>query len=269
MTAEINYKQTLIRFGYIAGSLLAYIIYLFIFGTLIPFHKIGMTIEGILHFTVSLGLIWFNIRETPTAIKQITIAIFLLGFAIAMMAFKLEGEALSGYYAISEYRTVRRVFALVMLLIATHIPISADKIPMAKIAKTSKVLMWSAILLLDFAVAFPNINFVSQNQTELYIGHKSEWRTGMQPDVYAIRSGGNNFYVISRTDEHTDILHGERYYKGKDYIVGRNTQDTIWIRPFDPNVDTDAVTIENTNQSLTRWQWQYVAWQWVKGLFGR
>ena len=269
MTAETNDKQTLIRFGYIAGSLLAYMIYLFIFGTLIPFYKIGLTIEGIIHFAVSLGLIWFNIRKTPTAIKQIIIAILLSGFAIVMMAFKLEGEALSGYYAIAEYRTARRVLAFVILLIATHIPISADKIPIAKITKTCKVMMWSAILLLDFAVAFPNINFVSQNQTELYIGHKSEWHTGMLPDVYAIRSGGNDFYVISRTDEHVDILHGERYYKGKDYIVGRNTQDTIWIRPFDPNVDTEEVTIENTNQSLTRWQWQYVAWQWVKDLFER
>ena len=269
MTAETNYKQTLIRFGYTAGSLLAYMIYLFTFGILIPFYKTGLTIEGIIHFAVSLGLIWFNIRKTPSAIKQITIAIFLLGFAIVMMAFKLEGEALSGYYAIAEYQTVRRVFAFVMLLIATHIPMSADKIPMAKIAKTSKAMMWSAILLLDFAVAFPNINFVSQNQTELYVGHKSDWHTGMQPDIYAISNGGNDFYVIARTEEHTNILHGGMYHKKGDFVVNRSTQDTIWIRPFNPNIDTNEITIENTNHSLTRWQWQYVAWQWVKGLFGK
>lgn len=256
---------------------------------IIPMWLYGTTREGIFHFLLAIGLIGLNLRGYGRPIRHYTLAIYLAGFAMLMLAFKLEGYTWGPWAVAHElYSTLRHGFAYLCIGIAALLPMFVarfdawnDSLVIVKVGRpkhslkygmklhtnavavVGRVLFHGATLLFVFAIAFPNIGFVTGNDVKLYLNTDA---TPTHTDIYAIgRRDCSVFEVLQADSVDSNTYHKVLYRRPQmaAFLISPSAQDTIWLRMTDP----PHTTIESTNNSLTRWQWQYRAWQWLKEIF--
>ncbi|MBE6213753.1 MAG: hypothetical protein E7131_03625 [Rikenellaceae bacterium] len=261
MTSNTSSKPFFAGYGTLAGTIVLYLVYIATIIVTSPDVWVEVGIDSILLLLVTSGLVWLNIRKSPTPVKQVVFAILWLVYAVMMLLFKLEGESIG--FSFQVYYIGRRIFAFVMILVAAILPLMIKHNPQASIARISKVALWVAVLLIDFAIASPHLYFMERSHTEHYYSMPDDWQVGDDVSEYLIRDYGL-YYLLSRVDKDDEFFRGEKFYKGEDYIVNATTQDTLWIKPHytQPVADKE---LKITHSSFAR----YDLWQNIKRLFGR
>ena len=140
---------------------------------------------------------------------------------------------------------------------------------MPQLAKFGKIWIWTAILILDFAAAMPNIYFSEQQADKLYMGFREMGDIYKYAPIYAVGIDDYFNVLIPQDSVHTSFEHYLKVYYERhgNLLIQPETRDTIWIEKGGVWVNPDRQTIENNTSCLMRWQWQYYAWHKVKGLF--
>ena len=157
-------KNALVRAAYIVGSLLAVLI-LFIWSPIGDHHK---TLTGIWQFVITLAIIWFNIRKLAKPIKLVRIGMYLFLFAVMMFWYKTEPfprwfyDFPSLWGQSCNYRMMRILCCIGFILLASILPIFLKSTDAPRLAKFGTIWIWTAILILDFAAAMPNIYFTEE-----------------------------------------------------------------------------------------------------------
>lgn len=168
-------KNALVRATYIVGSLLAVLI-LFIWSPIGEHHK---TLTGIWQFVITLAIIWFNIRKLAKPIQLVTIGMYLFLFAVMMFWYKTEPfprwfyDFPSLWGQSCNYRMMRILCCIGFILLASILPIFLKSTDAPRLAKFGTIWIWTAILILDFAAAMPNIYFTEEQADKLYMGRKN------------------------------------------------------------------------------------------------
>lgn len=166
MTLNPTLKKIHVRTAYIVGSLLAVLI-LFIWSPIGEHHK---TLTGIWQFVITLAIIWFNIRKWAKPIQLVTIGMYLFLFAVMMFWYKAEPFP-RWFYDSSDadigiqlynYRMMRILCCFGFILLASVLPIFFRTSQASYLAPFGKIWIWATILMLDFAVAMPNIYYTDQ-----------------------------------------------------------------------------------------------------------
>lgn len=260
MTSNTSSKPFFAGYGTLAGTIILYLVYIATLIVTFPDVWVEVGIDSILLLLVTSGLVWLNIRKSPTPVKQVVFAILWLVYAVMMLLFKFEGKSIGFSFHI--YYIGRRVFTFVMILVAAILPLMIKHNSQASIARVSKVALWVAVLLIDFAIASPHLYFMERSHTEHYYSMPDDWQVGDDVSEYLIRDYGL-YYLLSRVDKDDEFFRGEKFYKGEDYIVNATTQDTLWIKPHytQPVADKE---LKITHSSFAR----YDLWKNIKRLFG-
>ena len=269
-------KNILIRTVYIVISPIVYFVLYHVLFVIWPSLEFHNTIAGIWAFLIALTIIWFNIRKLAKPIQLLTIGSYLLVFAVIIFWYKVEWLPFStgflwGSFSHTDIYRISRLFCCIgFILLASILPIFFKSTETPRFAKFGKIWIWIAVLMLDFAAAMPNILFSDQIADELYIGR---CRIGnFTTSIYAV--GNKNYPVLSVFLPQDSVYMNGRHYLVRSYerqgslLIEPETRDTIWIEQDGASrIDPNHQTIENNTSCLMRWQWQYYAWQRIKGLF--
>lgn len=155
------------------------------------------------------------------------------------------------------------------ILLASILPIFLKSTDAPRLAKFGTIWIWTAILILDFAAAMPNIYFTEEQADKLYMGCRKMETAYKYAPIYAVGIG-DYFNVLLPQDsvcsspEHYLKVHYERH---GNLLIQPETRDTIWIEKGGVWRFRNHQTIENNTSCQMRWQWQYYAWHKIKGLF--
>ena len=255
-------KNALVRAAYIVGSLLAVLI-LFIWSPIGEHHK---TLTGIWQFVITLAIIWFNIRKLAKPIQLVTIGMYLFLFAVMMFWYKTEPfprwfyDFPSLWGQSCNYRMMRILCCIGFILLASILPIFLKSTDAPRLAKFGTIWIWTAILILDFAAAMPNIYFTEEQADKLYMGRKMGTAYKYAP-IYAVGIGDYfNVFLpqdsVCSSPEHYLKVHYERH---GNLLIQPETRDTIWIEKGGVWRFRNHQTIENNTSCQMRWQWQYLS----------
>lgn len=272
-------KNALIRITYIVGSL---VLYLFLFDYPFLFWKEcnfnHYTLTGSWQFAVALAIIWVNIRKLAKSIRLLTIGSYLLVFRGLMFWYKVETLPMlfdftpndCGFFTQqSNYRVLRILCCIGFILLASILPIFFKSTDATRYTRLGKIWIWTAILILDFVAAMPNIYYSDQMPDRLYTGARKIGKN--YTCVYAI--GMNDYPVFSVLLPQDSVRTVQQHYlkvnyeRHGDLLISPETQDTIWIEKGRARPNPYRQTIENNTSCLMRWQWQYYAWHKIKRLF--
>lgn len=269
-------KNVLVRTAYIVISPIVYYVLYHVLFLIWLWWEGHNTIAGIWAFLIALIVIWFNIRKLAKPIQLLTIGSYLLVFAVIIFWYKVEAlphttHLWGGYGSHTDnYQILRHCCSIGFILLASILPIFFKSTETPRLAKFGKIWIWIAVLMLDFAAAMPNIFFADQMADKLYIGYR---RIGnFRAPIYAI--GNTDYPVLSVFLPQDSVYMNGRHYLVRNYerqgnlLIEPETRDTIWIEKGGASrIDPNHQTIENNTSCLMRWQWQYYAWQKIKGAF--
>lgn len=245
---------------YIVGSLFLYVVLLCCGAVFLP-----ITTLSIGQFIIPVVIIWFNIRNLSKPIQLSIIGAYLLAIAGIML-----GSKMAGGYDWSFHCSVG--FILVTPILTIFLQSAMAK----KLERFSKIWIWTSILIFDFVIAMPNIYFTDNMSDKLYVGSQK-----IEDDILPIYAIDERFQysyynfsvllpqkIVYNSENHCF----ERHYIQKFYhryhdnlLIQKN--DTIYIKKRDAILNPSHQTIENNTSCLMRWQWQYYAWQKIKGAF--
>lgn len=268
MSLNSTLKNVLIRTLYIVGSLFVFILLAMPYS--LPVHK---TLYGIWQLVVALAIIWYNIRKLAKPIQLITIGSYLFVFAGLICWYKVDDMSMLNLWGITwNYRIYERWLILACLgfiLLASVLPIFLKSTNAPKLTKFGKVWIWTAILILDFVAAMPNIYFTEQQADKLYMGLRKMGGMDRYVPIYAVGISDSFGVFIPQDSIYTSPAHYLKVYYERhgNLLIQPETQDTIWIEKGGVWANPNRQTIENNTSCLMRWQWQYYAWHKVKGLF--
>ena len=286
MSLNPTLKSILIRTAYIVGSLLLYLLlfnrpFLFwmewgYYGTESYFNH--YTLSGIWQFAIALTIIWLNIRKLAKPIRLSVIGTYLFFFAIIIFWYKVESFPFSFDFISDDsgfsfhrdnYRILRIFYCLGFILLTSILPVFLKSTDASKLAKFGIVWIWTAILILDFAAAMPNIYFTEQQADKLYMGFRKMGTVYKYAPIYAVGTGDYFNVLIPQDSVYTSSEHYLKVYYERhgDLLIQPETRDTIWIEKGGVWANPNRQTIENNTSCQMRWQWQYYAWHKIKGLF--
>lgn len=266
-------KSILVRTAYIVVSPIAYYVLYRVLFLIWPSLEMHNTFAGIWAFSIAFIIIWFNIRKLAKPIRLLTIGSYLLVFAVIIFWNKtgdMSTLGLSDYdNQISNYFMARIFTCLGFILIASLLPVFLKSTNAPKLTKFGKVWIWTAILILDFTSAMPNIYFTEHQSDRLYMGCRKMGDTYKYAPIYAI---GNTYYcdvLIPQDSVYTSPEHYLKVYYERhgNLLIQPETRDTIWIEKGGVRSNPNRQTIENNTSCQMRWQWQYYAWRKVKEVF--
>lgn len=273
MTLNSTLKSILVRTLYIVVSPIAYWVLYRVLFLIWPSLEMHTTIDGVWMFAVALAIIWFNIYKLAKPIQLITIGTYLFVFAGLIFWYKTDDISVLGIgendSILSNYLMARLFLCLGFILLASVLPIFLKSTDVPNFAKFGKVWIWTAILILDFVAAMPNIYFSEQQADKLYMGFRKMGDTYQYAPIYAV---GNTYccdVLIPQDSVYTFPEHYLKVYYERhgDLLIQPETRDTIWIEKGGARLNLNRQTIENNTSCLMRWQWQYYAWHKIKGLF--
>ena len=236
-----------------------------------------LTIRGVSHFVLTLAIVMFNVRRLARPVRQIAVALLVATFAAVMMRYKVE------YLQWWRYREIRIVLGFVfvaMSAVASLLPRLRD-MQGIRLARAGKISLLAAVLMLDFAAAFPNVTFSEYDSEGIYMGY-AKAETG--PDKSrrkSLRTFGyagqywNGFNDIEDIQVLTPIDAEGRMYESRiychawdsDYMVDTLTRDTIWLHGMWSQPDHKSMV--NIELAALRHQWQYDMWHRLKRFFGK
>lgn len=180
MTLNSTLKSILVRTLYIVVSPIAYWVLYRVLFLIWPSLEMHNTIDGVWMFAVALAIIWFNIYKLAKPIQLITIGTYLFVFAGLIFWYKTDDISVLGIgendSILSNYLMARLFLCLGFILLASVLPIFLKSTDVPNFAKFGKVWIWTAILILDFVAAMPNIYFQS-NRLINYIWVSVKWGT--------------------------------------------------------------------------------------------
>ena len=279
-------KKILVRTAYIVGSLLLYLLLFnrpFLFWMEWGYYGDESycnhyTFSGLWQFAIALAIIWLNIRKLAKPIRLSVIGTYLFFFAIIIFWYKVESFPFSFDFISDDcgfsfhkgnYRILRIFYCLGFILLASILPIFFKSTAMPQLAKFGKIWIWTAILILDFAAAMPNIYFSEQQADKLYMGFREMGTVYKYAPIYAVGTGDYFNVLIPQDSVYTSSEHYLKVYYERhgDLLIQPETRDTIWIEKGGVRLNPNRQTIENNTSCLMRWQWQYYAWHKIKGLF--
>ena len=273
MTLNPTLKSILVRTLYIVVSPIAYWVLYRVLFLIWPSLEMHTTIDGVWMFAVALAIIWFNVCKLAKPIQLITIGTYLFVFAGLIFWYKTDDISVLGIgendSILSNYLMARLFSCLGFILLASILPIFLKSTDVPKFAKFGKVWIWTAILILDFVAAMPNIYFSEQQADKLYMGFRKMGDIYKYAPIYAV---GNTYccdVLIPQDSVYTFPEHYLKVYYERhgDLLIQPETRDTIWIEKGGARLNPNRQTIENNTSCLMRWQWQYHAWHKIKGLF--
>lgn len=180
MTLNPTLKSILVRTLYIVVSPIAYWVLYRVLFLIWPSLEMHTTIDGVWMFAVALAIIWFNVCKLAKPIQLITIGTYLFVFAGLIFWYKTDDISVLGIgendSILSNYLMARLFLCLGFILLASILPIFLKSTDVPNFAKFGKVWIWTAILILDFVAAMPNIYFQS-NRLINYIWVSVKWGT--------------------------------------------------------------------------------------------
>ena len=272
-------KSIYIRMLYIIVSPIAYYMLYRVLFLICPSVEIHDTINGVWQFAISLIVIWVNIRQLAKPIQLCVIGTYLLFLAILIFWYKVgtlptrfydSPDANSIRIQLCNYRIMRSFYSVGFILLASILPIFLRTVQVPYLVQFGTIWIWTAILILDFVSAMPNIYYSDQIADRLYIGHRkvgNEWIP-----IYAIGNKNSPIYSVflPQDSTHTDKRHylARFYERQENILIQPETQDTIWIeREGTWWIPDRQIIVENNSDHLMCWQWQYSAWHDIKELF--
>lgn len=268
-------KNALIRTGCIVGSLAAYIIIMRYLGHL-EFeadYEWQFSLYAIVRFVVPLLLVWLNVRKLAKPVRLGFTALFVLTYAATIFWQKAEPVAWNRYF------TNLVIVGLVFVTLATLLPIWLRNVQAERLSKFSKVLMWTAVLLMDFAVAMPEIWYYDSWTDGVYVGSNIVDKSAshsMKLPVYGFASetlwdvlGSVDINVMTPDSLGAYTSRVYRHAWETNYMVDTLARDTIWIYEYDMRYDPDRKTMTNIELMHLHRHWQYRMWHRLKWFFGK
>lgn len=268
-------KNALIRTGYIVGSLAAYIIIMRYLGHL-EFEadlEWKFSLYAIVRFVVPLLLVWLNVRKLAKPVRLGFMALFVLAYTSVIFTRKVEPTMWNRYY------TALYIVGLAFVTLATLLPIWLRNVQAKRLSKCSKVLMWAAVLLMDFAVAMPEIWYYDSWTDGVYVGSNIVDKSAshsMKLPVYGFASetlwdvlGSVDVNVMTPDSLGTYTSRVYRHAWETNYMVDTLARDTIWIYEYDTRYDPDRKTMTNIELMHLHRQWQYRMWHRLKRMFNK
>jgi hypothetical protein len=271
MSLNPTLKYVLVKTAYIVGSLLTVLILLIWY----PIGEHHKTLIGIWQFVITLTIIWFNIRKLAKPIQLVTIGMYLFLFAVIMFWYKTEPfprwfyDFPSSWGQFCNYRMMRILCCIGFILLASILPIFLKSTDAPRLTKFGTIWIWATILMLDFAVAMPNIYFTEEQGDKLYRGFHKMGTVNKYVPIYAVGIGDYFKVLIPQdsVDTFPEYYLSVHYERHGNLLIQPEIRDTIWIEKGGARPNPDRKTIENNTSCQMRWQWQYYAWHKIKGIF--
>ena len=248
-----------------AASVAAYMVAVIIFKDMLFCCRLDnhATIRGILHFVLTLAIVLVNTRRLARPIRRITMALLIAAFAVVVMRYKVE------YMSLAQYREVRIIVGLVFVVVSAVellFPILRREQP-GWLARTGKLMLLAAVLMLDFAAAFPNVAFAESDSEGVYISlTRNADKRLLQ--TYAFTVDRDNTFekvnVLTPTDSIglTYKCAVYQHYMNDDFMVDTLARDTIWLHGIWSKPGRKSMG--NIELSALRHQWQYDMWHRLK-----
>ena len=218
-------------------------------------------------------LIGLNIRKCSSSVKRFVFGDFLLGLSVLIGLWKCGAVQSYGYVLHPLYYWLLRNWGGLSVLLASLLPLFC-RAANPRCVKPSKIVLWTAILLFDFAAAMPNVWEYAYIDKCLYV------------------SPEKNLYLL-KTDYTCTILYGQDslkpYYADSTAFLSVNYHcideaADLWISEsgdslyFEREVNRykitrpDGETLETGSAPIGLWEsatncWQWNVWQKIKELF--
>ena len=265
-------KSVLIRVLEIAARVVASIVAFILIITLDnEIRYPGTTITGVLLFVVTLAIMLVNTRQVAQPIRLTAVALYVAAVAAVMMWHKLE------YTWWGPYRQILVISSLIAVLLSAFMPLLRG-VKAERFARAGKIALLAAVLMLDFAVAFPNVSY---NSDGMYMGTIDVEATPDSPRGKRLRTFGyaaqqwNWFNDIEDIQVLTPVDAEGRMYESRiyrhawdsEFMVDTLTRDTIWLHGMWSKPGHKSM--ENLELAALRHQWQYDMWHRLKSIFKR
>lgn len=265
-------KNALVRTGCIVGSLAVYIKIMQHLEYL-EFEadfEWQWTLYAIVRFVVPLLLVWLNVRKLAKPIRLGFTALFVLAYTAVIFTRKVEPTMWIRYY------TALYIIGLAFVTLATLLPIWLHNVQAERLSKCSKVLMWTAVLLMDFAVAMPCIWSVDSATYGVYVGKvrvtNTKRRTAYAFATESSFGGFNDIVDVNVMTPDSLGAYTNRVYRhawDSDYMVDTLTRDTIWIYKYDTRYDSSRKMMTNIELIHLYRHWQYDMWHRLKRMVNK
>lgn len=286
-------KKIFIRIGCVVGSLYAYVFLMRIIDFsefFIADYEWQFSLCEIARFVVPLLLVWLNMRKLSKPIRSGITALFALCYATSVFKQRIEPEVLNFFFI------NLKIVGFVFIALASLLPIWLKDKQVDHLAVCSKIAVWTAVIWMSFAVAFPEIKFddfrsqgaytgiITMKNGRLYLANKDDStdidKQPYQQRVFAFvsdwrRFGYDGTYQIVQVMIPTDSTCREyrsrayRHIRGEDFMINEMDRDTIWLREGGAIYNPDHNTMENIELIALRRHWQYRVWQQITKTFGR
>ena len=284
-------KKILIRTGCVVGSLCVYgflmhkIDYMEI---MVEYDRYFIFCE-IARFVIPLLLVWLNMRKLSKPIRSGIMALFVLNYATCIFQQRIDPKALNLFFMNLEN------VGFVFIALASLLPIWLKDKQVDRLAVCSKIAVWTAVIWMSFAVAFPEIKFddfrsqgaytgiITMKNGRLYLANKDDStdidKPPYQQRVFAFVSNWRRFgydgtyqtvQVMIPTDSTCREYRSRAYrrIRGEDFMINERDRDTIWLREGGAIYNPDHNTMENIELIALRHHWQYRVWQQLRTMFG-
>ena len=268
-------KSVLIRLLKIAARVVASIIAFMLMMTLVNAIRYpGTTLWGILLFVVTLTIILVNMWRVTQPVKLLAVALYFAAVATVVMWHKLE------YTWWGPYRQTILMTNIIAVLLSAFMPLLRG-LKAERFARTGKIALLAAVLILDFAAAFPNVSFTEYDSEGMYMGIINVEATPDSPRGKRLRTFGyaahywngfndiENIQVLTPVDAEGQMYECRTYRHAwdSDYMVDTLTRDTIWLHGMWSKPGHKSM--ENLELAALRHQWQYDMWHRLKSIFKR
>lgn len=268
-------KSVLIRVLKIAARVVASIVAFTLIMALV--HEIrypGTTLWGVLLFAATLTIILVNMRRVTQPIKLTAVALYIATVATVVMWHKLE------YTWWGPYRQTVLMTNIIAVLLSAFMPLLRG-LKAEWFARAGKIALLAAVLMLDFAVAFPNVSFTEYDSEGMYMGVANVEAGPDSPRGKRLRTfgyAGQRWYGFNDIEDIqvlTPVDADGRMYESRiyrhawdsEYMVDTLTRDTIWLHGMWSKPGHRSM--ENIELAALRHQWQYDMWHRLKQFFNK
>lgn len=268
-------KSVLIRVLKIAASVVASIVaFTFIMTLVNKIRYPGTTLWGVLLFVVTLTIILVNMRRVIQPIKLSAVALYIAAVAAIIMWHKLE------YTWWGPYRRMLIIPSLIAVPLSAFMPLLRG-VKAERFARAGKISLLAAVLMINFAAAFPNVSFTEYDSEGMYMGIINVEASPDSPRGKRLRTfgyAGQRWYgfndiediqVLTPVDAEGRMYESRTYRHAwdSDYMVDTLTRDTIWLHGMWSKPGHRSM--ENIELAALRHQWQYDMWHRLKQFFNK
>ena len=268
-------KSVLIRALKIAARVVASIVAFILIITLDnEIRYPGTTITGVLLFVVTLAIMLVNTRQVAQPIRLTAVALYVAAVAAVMMWHKLE------YTWWGPYRQILVISSLIAVLLSAFMPLLRG-VKAERFARAGKIALLAAVLMLDFAVAFPNVSFTEYDSEGMYMGVVNVEAGPDSPRGKRLRTFGyagqhwdgfndaEDIQVLTPVDAEGRMYESRTYRHvwDSDYMVDTLTRDKIWLHGIWSKPGHKSMG--NIELAALRHQWQYDMWHRLKRMFNK